>query len=121
MVVSYLFYLVNLKLVSRPMWISNCKQVCRQKLLNMDKTYDFVIKPLKYDPPENMVSINFFLETAIIITKIKIVSSKGLKTICHQLLSTMNILKQWSLKNKISKAQKIFEILFSVQKLFSYS
>ena len=29
------------------------------ELLNMDKTYDFVIKPLKNDPLETMVSIFF--------------------------------------------------------------
>ena len=45
--VSYFFHLANLNLVSRPMWISNCKKICCQKLLNMDKTYDFVMKPLK--------------------------------------------------------------------------
>ena len=54
-----LFYLVNSKLVSRPAWISNCKKICRQKLLNMDKTYDFVIKPLKIGPQGNMVSTIF--------------------------------------------------------------
>ena len=42
-----LFYLVNLKLISRPMWASNCKRICRHKLFDIDKTYDFVIKPLK--------------------------------------------------------------------------
>ena len=46
-VVSNIFYLVNLKLVKGPIWISNCKKFCRQKLLNIDKTHDFVIKPLK--------------------------------------------------------------------------
>ena len=30
------------------------------ELLNMDKTYDFVIKPLKNDPLETTVSIFFF-------------------------------------------------------------
>ena len=55
------FYLINLKFVSRPMRILNCKTICHQKLLNMDKTYDFVIKPLKIcpSPPGNVVSINF--------------------------------------------------------------
>ena len=47
--VSYIFYLVNLKLVSRPVWISICKKFCRQKLLNIDKTHDFGFKPL--NPP----------------------------------------------------------------------
>ena len=47
------------------------------ELLNMDKTYDFVIKLLKNDPLETTVSISFFLE--IEIFTIKIVNSKGLK------------------------------------------
>ena len=55
------------------------------ELLNMDKTYDFVIKPLKNDPLETTVSIFFFLETEIFTTKI--VNSKSLKKICRQLLS----------------------------------
>ena len=50
------FHLVNLKLVSRPMWISNCKKICCQKLFNMDKTYDFVMKPLKIWSLGNVVS-----------------------------------------------------------------
>ena len=54
---SYFFYLVNLNLVRRPIWISNCKKILSSELLNMDKAYDFVIKPLKNDPSENMVSI----------------------------------------------------------------
>ena len=29
------------------MWISNCKKNLSSELLNMEKTYDFVIKPLK--------------------------------------------------------------------------
>ena len=87
---SYCFYLINLKLVSRPVWISNCKKNCRQKLLNMDKTYDFIFKPLKCEPPENMVSIIFFLEIEMVTTKI--FNSKSLKKICRQLLSTMNVL-----------------------------
>ena len=45
-VVRY-FYLVNVEFVSRAMWISSCKNICRQKLLNMDKTFDFVIKSFK--------------------------------------------------------------------------
>ena len=32
------FYLVNLELVPRPTWISNCEIICRQKLLNMEKS-----------------------------------------------------------------------------------
>ena len=66
------------------------------ELLNMDKTYDFVIKPLKNDPLETTVSI-FFLEIEIFTTKI--VNSKGLKIICRQLLSTMNVLKILILMN----------------------
>ena len=46
--------------------------------------------PLKNDPLETMVSI-FFLEIEIFTTKI--VNSKGLKKICRQLLSTMNVLE----------------------------
>ena len=49
--------------------------------------------PLKKTPPETMVSI-FFLEIEIVTTKI--VNSKSLKTICRQLLSTMNVLKDIS-------------------------
>ena len=58
--VSYFFHLVNLKLVSRPMWISNCKKICCQKLFNMDKTYDFIMKPLKIWSLGNVVSRYFF-------------------------------------------------------------
>ena len=58
--VSYFFHLVNLKLVSRPMWISNCKKICCQKLFNMGKTYDFVMKPLKILSLGNVVSRYFF-------------------------------------------------------------
>ena len=47
--------------------------------------------PLKNDPLETTVSILFFLEIEIFTTKI--VNSKGLKKICRQLLSTMNVLK----------------------------
>ena len=61
------------------------------ELLNMDKTYDFVIKPLKNDPLETTVSIFFFLEIEIFTTRI--INSKDLKKIIRQLLSTMNILK----------------------------
>ena len=61
------------------------------ELLNMDKTYDFDIKPLKNDPPETTVGIYFFLEIEIVTTKI--VNSKSLKKICRQLLLTMNVLK----------------------------
>ena len=46
--------------------------------------------PLKNDPLETTVSIFFFLEIEIFTTKI--VNSKGLKKICRQLLSTMNVL-----------------------------
>ena len=63
------------------------------ELLNMDKTYNFVIKSLKNDPLETTVSIFYFLEIEIFTTKI--VNSKGLKKICRQLLSTMNVLKQF--------------------------
>ena len=48
--------------------------------------------PLKNDPLETTVSIFFFLEIEIFTTKI--VNSKGLKKICRQLLSTMNVLKR---------------------------
>ena len=41
-----LFYLVNLKFLSRAMSISNCRKICRQKLLNLNNTHDFVIRPL---------------------------------------------------------------------------
>ena len=57
----------------------------------MDKTYDFVIKPLKKEHPGNHGKHIFFLE--IEIYKTKIVNSKSLKKICRQLLSTMNVLK----------------------------
>ena len=56
------------------------------ELLNMDKTCDFVIKPLKKGPPGNHGKHIFFLEIEIFTTKI--VNSKGL------LSSTMNVLKQ---------------------------
>ena len=45
--------------------------------------------PLKNDPLETTVSIFFFLEIEIFTTKI--VNSKGLKKICHQLLSTTEV------------------------------
>ena len=48
--------------------------------------------PLKNDPLETTESISFFLEIDIFTNKI--VNSKGLKKICRQLLSTMNVLKQ---------------------------
>ena len=40
------------------MWISNCKKNLLSEL-NMEKTYDFAIKPPKNDPPETTVSIYF--------------------------------------------------------------
>ena len=61
------------------------------ELLNMDKTYDFVIKPLKKWPPGNHGKHTFFLEIELVTTKI--VNSKSLKKICRQLLSAMNVLK----------------------------
>ena len=64
------------------------------ELLSMDKTYDFVIKPLKIDPLETTVSIFFFLEIEIFTTKI--VNSKSSKKICRQILSTMNVLNLYS-------------------------
>ena len=62
------------------------------ELLNMDKTYDFVIKPLKKWLPGNHGKYIFFLEIEIVTTKI--VNSKSLKKMCRQLLSTMNVLKR---------------------------
>ena len=59
--------------------------------------------PLKNDPLETTVSIFFFLEIEIFTTKI--VNSKSLKKICHQLLSTMNVL------NYISKAFVFTKVL----------
>ena len=47
------------------------------ELLNMDKTYDFVIKPLKKWPPGNHGKHIFLLEIGIFTTKI--VNSKSLK------------------------------------------
>ena len=47
------------------------------ELLNMEKTYDFVIKPLKKLPSGNHGKHIFFLEVEIFTTKI--VNSKGLK------------------------------------------
>ena len=47
------------------------------ELLNMNKTYDFVVKPIKNDPQETTVSILFFHEIEILTTKI--VNSKSLK------------------------------------------
>ena len=87
-VMSYIFYLVNLKLVSRPMWISNCKTVCCQRLLNMDKPMILLSNPLKYDLPlpENMVSIIIFHEIELVSTKI--VNSNSLKK--NQLSASVN-------------------------------
>ena len=47
------------------------------ELLNMEKTYDFVIKPLKKWPPGNHGKHISFLEIEIFTTKI--VNSKSLK------------------------------------------
>ena len=47
------------------------------ELLNMDKTYYFVIKSLKKSPPGNHGKHIFFLEIEIVTTKI--VNSKSLK------------------------------------------
>ena len=33
------------------MWISSCKRICHQKLLTMEDTCDFVIRPLDPIPP----------------------------------------------------------------------
>ena len=44
------------------MWISNCKKNLLLKLLNMDKAYDTLIKPLKYDPQGKHSKHNFFLK-----------------------------------------------------------
>ena len=57
----------------------------------MEKTYDFVIKPLKKWPPGNH-SKHFILQIEIVTTKI--VNSKSMKKICRQLLSMMNVLKE---------------------------
>ena len=46
----FFFYLVNLNLVSRPMWTSDCKKVCCQKPLNWTKTMILLSNPLKNDP-----------------------------------------------------------------------
>ena len=62
---SYFFHLVNLKLLSRPMMISNCKKIYCQKLLNMDKTYDFVMKPPKIYLPGKPGKCIFFREIVI--------------------------------------------------------
>ena len=86
---SYIFYLVNLKLVSRPIWISNCKKVCRQKLLDIDKIHDLLSSLLKYDSLINVVNIFFF--HGIVIVTSRIVNSKSLRKICRQILSTMNV------------------------------
>ena len=47
------------------------------EFLNMEKTYDFVIKPLKKWPPGNHGTHTVFLEIEIFTTKI--VNSKSLK------------------------------------------
>ena len=60
--VSYFFCLVNLKFLSRAMWISRCKKICRQKPMNMEKTHDFIIRPLKIWPLENVVNVIFLFE-----------------------------------------------------------
>ena len=75
-----LFCLVNLKLVSRPMWIEICKKICRQILLNMDTTNDFVISPLKLDPRGSMVSIIFF--HGIVMVTTLIVNATSMRKIC---------------------------------------
>ena len=77
--------------MSRPMWISNYKKVCRQKLVNIDKPTILLSSLLKYDPLGNVVSISF--SSRIEINTTKIVNSKSLKKICRQLLSTINVLK----------------------------
>ena len=58
------------------MWIANCKKNLLSELLNMEKTYDFVIKPLKKLPPGNHGKHIFF---KIEIVTTKIVNSKSLK------------------------------------------
>ena len=68
----------------------NLEKNLSSELLNMDKTYDFVIKPLKNDPLKTTVNIFFVLEIEIFTTKI--INSKSLKKIGRQLLSTMNVL-----------------------------
>ena len=62
--------------------------------------------PLKNDPLETTVSILFFLEIEIFTTKI--VNSKGLKKICRQLLSTMNVLKQSFYEKRVKSLEKFF-------------
>ena len=47
------------------MMISNCKKICGQKLLNMDKTYDFVMKPPKIGQPGKRGEYTFFQEIVI--------------------------------------------------------
>ena len=73
------------------------------EILNMEKTSDFVIKPLKKWPSGNHGKHIFFLEIEIFATKI--VNSMSLKKICRQLLSSMNILKPIArLRNHTLKA-----------------
>ena len=57
----------------------------------MDKTYDFVIKPLKIWPPGKHGKYNIF--HGIVIGSTKIVNATSLRKVCSQLLSMMNILK----------------------------
>ena len=71
---------------------SNLEKNLSSELLNMDKTYYFVIKLLKKSPPGNQGKYTFFLEIEIVTTKI--INSKSLEKICRQLLSTMNVLKK---------------------------
>ena len=52
--ISSFFHLVNLNFQSRAMWISISKKIHRQKLLNIVKVHDFVIRP-----PENVASVIF--------------------------------------------------------------
>ena len=46
------------------------KKICRPKLLNMEKTCDFVIKSALNLIPENVVSRIFFLGIEIVTAKI---------------------------------------------------
>ena len=86
------FYLVNLKLVWRPIRISNCKEKSVVRTIKDVPNWWFLLSsPLKNDPPETMVSIYIYI---YIFLEIGIVKSRILKKICRQLLSTMNVLKQ---------------------------
>ena len=77
--------------------------------MNMDKTYDFVIKPFKYDPPpppENIVS-NFFSRNWDSHNQNS--QFKRFKKICRQLLSTINVLKKWKEKEQqITKSARVY-------------